>query len=178
NQLMTMMTRIVPILMMCGAVTASAAPAAAQPEVRAAMKMATAPRIAGFGAGFDADDRADDLYDEGREAIEEGRYDRAIDRFNRVIDMKGARTDAALYWKAYSQHMRGQRADALTTLSDLQRGFGDSRWIKDAKALEVEVRQASGQPVTPASVDDDELKLLALRSIMQNDPDQAIPIIE
>jgi len=51
---------------------------------------------------IDADDRADELYDEGREAIEEGRYERAVDRFNRLIDLKTNRTDAALYWKAYS----------------------------------------------------------------------------
>ena len=64
------------------------------------------------------DDRADDLYDEGREAIEEGKYDRAVDRFNKLIELKTNRTDAALYWKAYSlveartarrgaQHARG-----------------------------------------------------------------------
>src|SRR4051812_5138985 len=53
--------------------------------------------------GIDADERADELYDEGREAIEEGRYDRAVDRFTRLIAMKSNRTDAALYWKAYSQ---------------------------------------------------------------------------
>ena len=64
----------------------------------AAMKFARTPRA----AGVDADDRADDLYNEGREAIEEGRYYRAIDRFNRVIDLKSSRTDAALYWKAYA----------------------------------------------------------------------------
>jgi len=124
------------------------------------------------------DDRADDLYDEGREAIEEGRYDRAVDRFTRLIDMKSNRTDAALYWKAYSQYKLGQRAEALNTVADLQKRFADSRWSRDAKALEMEVRQASGQPVSPAAQDDDELKLLALRGIMQSDPDQAIPIIE
>jgi len=143
----------------------------------AAMKIATTAGGLRL-AGFEADDRADDLYDEGREAIEEGRYDRAIDRFNRVIDLKGTRTDAALYWKAYSQHKLGQRADALNTLADLQKRFADSRWIKDAKALEVEVRQASGQTVAPDSQNDEELKLMALRGIMQSDPDQAIAVIE
>ena len=127
---------------------------------------------------IDLDDRADDLYDEGREAIEEGRYDRAIDRFNRLIELKTSRTDAALYWKAYSLAKLGQRADALNTLADLQKRFVDSRWSKDAKSLEVEVRQASGQTVSPASQDDDELKLMALRGIMQSDPEQAYPIIE
>jgi tetratricopeptide (TPR) repeat protein len=171
-----MMTRIFSTLTIWGALAAAAAPAAAQPDARRGCELHRGQRAR--IADFDADDRADDLYDQGREAIEEGRYDRAIDRFNRVIDMKGSRTDAALYWKAYSQHKLGQRADALTTLSDLQKRFADSRWLKDAKALEVEVRQASGQTVAPASVEDDELKLMALRGIMQSDPDQAIPIIE
>src|SRR5215210_859171 len=111
-------------------------------------------------AAPDLDDRADDLYDEGRDAIEEGRYDRAVDRFNRLIEMKTSRTDAALYWKAYSQSKLGQRADALNTLADLQKRFADSRWSRDAKALEVELRQASGQTVSPAAQDDDELKLM------------------
>jgi len=127
--------------------------------------------------GF-ADDRADELYDEGREAIEEGRYDRAIERFDRLIALKTNRTDAALYWKAYSLSKTGNRAASLQTLADLQKRFADSRWIKDAKALEVEVRQASGQAVSPASQDDDELKLMALRGLMESDPEQAFPAIE
>jgi HEAT repeat protein len=128
--------------------------------------------------GADADDRADDLYDEGREAIEEGRYERAIERFDRLIALKTSRTDAALYWKAYSLSKTGNRAASLQTLADLQKQFADSRWIKDAKALEVEVRQASGQAVSPASQDDDELKLMALRGLMESDPEQAFPIIQ
>ncbi len=126
----------------------------------------------------DDDDRADELYEEGREAIEEGKYDRAVDRFNRLIALKSTRIDAALYWKAYSQSKLGQRADALNTLSDLQKRFANSRWSRDAKSLEVEVRQASGQTVSPNSQDDDELKLMALRGLMQSDPEQAFPILE
>jgi hypothetical protein len=140
--------------------------------------LSASPAAAAWTFDDRADDRADELYDEGREAIEEGRYDRAIDRFTRLIDMKTNRTDAALYWKAYSQSKLGQRAEALATLADLQKRFADSRWSRDAKALEVEVRQASGQPVSPAAQDDDELKLMALRGIMQSDPEQAFPIIE
>jgi HEAT repeat protein len=124
------------------------------------------------------DKRFDELYEDGREAIEEGRYERAIAQFDRLIPYKTDRTDAALYWKAYSQSKIGNRAGALETLASLQKLFADSRWIRDAKALEVEVKQASGQPVSPASQDDDELKLLALRGLMQSDPEQAFPVIE
>ena len=126
----------------------------------------------------DIDDRADDLYDEGRDAIEEGKYDRAVDRFTKLIELKSSRTDAALYWKAYSLSKLGQRAEALNTLADLQKRFADSRWSRDAKALEVEVRQASGQTVSPAANDDDDVKLMALRGIMDSAPEQAYPIIE
>src|SRR5262249_20287686 len=59
-----------------------------------------------------------------------------------------------------------------------QQQFRDSRWLKDLKALEVEVRQSTGQPVSPASQDDEELKLMALRGMMNNDPEQALPVIE
>jgi tetratricopeptide (TPR) repeat protein len=128
--------------------------------------------------GVDADDRADDLYEEGRDAIEEGKYDRALDRFNRLIELKSNRTDAALYWKAYSLTKLGRRADALSTLAELQQQFKDSRWIKEAKALEFELRQASGQTIAPESQADEELKLMALRGLMNNDPERAMPIIE
>jgi len=124
------------------------------------------------------DDRADDLYNDGREAIEEGKYERALDRFERLIDLKTNRTDAALYWKAYSLGKLGRRADALGVLGDLQQRFKDSRWIRDAKALEVELRQASGQPVSPESQNDEELKLMALRGLMQSDPERGLPISE
>jgi len=172
------MTNRIFATMICG-VLAAAVPAAAQPRgPMKAMKLAAAPHLADVEADDRADDRADDLYDEGREAIEEGRYDRAIERFNRLIALKSNRTDAALYWKAYSQAKLGQRADALNTLADLQKQFGDSRWIKDARALDVELRQASGQTVAPESQNDEELKLMALRGIMQSDPDQALPVLE
>jgi len=128
--------------------------------------------------GRDADDRADDLYDRARDLIEQGKFDRAVADLDRLIGLKSSRTDAAIYWKAYSLSKLGQRADALAALNDLYKQFADSRWIRDAKALEVEVRQASGQAISPASQDDEELKLMALRGIMQSDPEQALPVLE
>src|SRR5262249_3419488 len=83
-----------------------------------------------------SEERAAVLNDQAREAIEEGRYERAVERFSRLIDLKSNRTDAALYWKAYAQNKLGQKTEALTTLADLEKTFADSRWIRDAKALE------------------------------------------
>ncbi len=120
----------------------------------------------------------DDLYDDARNLIEEGKYERALDRLNRLIGMSSTRTDAALYWKVYSLAKVGQGTDALNTLADLERRFKDSRWTKSAKALEVEIRQASGQPMSPETQNDEELKLYALRGLMANDPERALPMIE
>ena len=128
---------------------------------------------------LDDDQQVDDLLERARDLIEEGRFERAVDDLNRVIAMKtSTRGDAALYWKAYSLAKLGQQADALKTVTDLYEKFATSRWLKDAKALEVEIRQASGQPVRPESQNDDDLKLYALRGLMNGDPDQALPIIE
>ena len=165
------------------AVPATAQPAAppvarmfVMPAIPAVPAIPPFPAIAGWRES--ADDRADDLYDRARDLIEQGKFDRAVSDLDRLIGLRSNRTDAAMYWKAYSLSKLGQRADALTALGDLIKQFGDSRWIRDAKALEVEVRQASGQAVSPASQDDEELKLMALRGIMQSDPEQALPVIE
>jgi hypothetical protein len=53
-----------------------------------------------------------------------------------------------------------------------------SSWVRDANALEVEVRQASGQSVDAAAQASDDLKLLALQGVMRSDPQTAIPVIE
>jgi len=126
----------------------------------------------------DQQERADDLYERARDMIENARYDRALAELDRLIPLKSNRTDAALYWKAYVLARLAQRPEALATIADLTREYPDSRWLKDAKAIEVEVRQSSGQPVSPASQDDEDLKLMALRGLMNSDPDQALPVLE
>src|SRR5439155_12136292 len=108
--------------------------------------------------------RSDDLYQAARGLIDQGRFEKAIEQLTRVANARSAtRVDAALYWLAYSQSKLSQSADALATLADLQKRFADSRWLKDAQALELQIRQSSGQAVSPDSQPDEELKLLALR---------------
>jgi len=183
---MMTMTRIVALTTFVAALAAPAGaqppgpgPVGAGPRVQPGASMSLRPGgPRDFESEQRAEERADELYSSGREAIEEGRYDRALDRFDRLIQLNSSRTDAALYWKAYSLSKLGRGADALGALSDLGQKFKESRWLKDAKALEVEIRQASGQRVSPDAQNDDELKLMALRGLMQSDPDRAVPIIE
>jgi hypothetical protein len=117
-------------------------------------------------------------YDQARSHIEENRYDRALESLDRVIVDGGSQAAAAMYWKAYSLAKLARRPDALTTLADLQKQFPKSPWVKDAQALDVEVRQASGQSVDADAQSTEELKLLALRGLMQSDPETALPVIE
>jgi hypothetical protein len=122
------------------------------------------------------DEQEEHFYDCGRRAIDESQWDRAVEYFTRAASAKGNRADGALYWKAYSQNRLGQRAEALTTLAELKNGYAKSRWTNDASALEVEVRQRSGQKVDPANTSDDELKLLALNAL--GDSPEAVPMLE
>ena len=123
-------------------------------------------------------DRLEELYDDGREALDDDRYDAAESKFGELATMNGPQTDAALYWKAYAQNKRGKRDAALASIADLDRRFPQSRWVKDAKALEVEVRQSSGQPAHPEKQADDDLRLLAIQGLMNSDPERALPLLE
>jgi HEAT repeat protein len=123
-------------------------------------------------------DRVESMYEDGQRALEEARWQRAVERFSSVAEVKGSRSDAALYWKAYALDKLGQKAEALATAAELIKTYPTSRWMGDVKALEIQVRQSVGQPVRPEAEADEELKLLALQGLQHSAPDQAIPMIE
>jgi HEAT repeat protein len=123
-------------------------------------------------------EREERLYEQGQDALEDARWQVAIDRFTSLVAANVGRTDAALYWKAYALDKLGQKADALAAASELIKQFPKSRWLSDAKALEIQVRQSVGQPVRPETEADEELKLLALQGLQHSDPEQAVPMLE
>jgi hypothetical protein len=123
-------------------------------------------------------ERLEELYDDGREALDEERYDQAEEKFSELAQTKGSQTDAALYWKAYAENRLGKKDAALATIANLKQRFPQSRWQKDAGALEIEVRQRTGQPSRPESQSDDELKILAIQGLMNSDPERAMPLLE
>ena len=123
-------------------------------------------------------ERLDELYSDGREALDEDRYDQAAGKFSQLAELNGPQTDAALYWKAYAENKLGKRDTALATIADMKKRFPQSRWIKDAGALEIEVKQSTGQPAHPESQPDEELKMLAIQGLMNSDPQRAMPLLE
>ncbi|HLK65912.1 MAG TPA: HEAT repeat domain-containing protein [Bryobacteraceae bacterium] len=120
----------------------------------------------------------DRLYDSGLRALDSNRWDEALEDFNQVASHAAARADGALYWKAYALNRLGRRDEAKAAIAELRKSYASSRWLDDAKALEIQVAQESGKPVSPEAESDEQLKLMALNGLMQSDPDRAIPLVE
>ncbi|MBZ5533366.1 MAG: HEAT repeat domain-containing protein [Acidobacteriia bacterium] len=121
--------------------------------------------------------REDQLYKAGSDQLNQSDWQHAVDTFTQLADLKGDRADAGLYWKAYALNKLARRSDALKVIADLRRLYARSTWLKDAGALEVEIRQASGQPANPEKEQDEDLKLLALNGLMNSDSERAIPML-
>jgi tetratricopeptide (TPR) repeat protein len=125
---------------------------------------------------FESQLRSGDAYNAGLGALQQRQYDRAIQAFDRVIEAKGPRADAALYWKSFGEFKLARTDAALRTVGQLQKDHPQSRYISDAKVLEAEARKQSGQTIDPARLDDDEIKLLAIQGLQRTE--QAVPLLE
>jgi HEAT repeat protein len=145
--------------------------AQAQAERAAARAARDADRAQG------AANRTQRDYERAQRALEDSRWTEAADAFRAIAAAGGARADAALYWQAYALDRLGQQADALAAVAELVKDFPDSRWLSDAKALEIQVRQNAGQAVRPDQQADEELKLLAIQALQHQDPAQAVPML-
>jgi hypothetical protein len=148
----------------------------------------------------------DDAYTTGTHAMDEHRWQDAVSAFDKVIGEKGKRVDAALYWKAYSLNKLGKTQLAIATCDQLHSQFADSSWNKDCNTISVEVQadpkiMAADQtrpridrvhpsvriaPVRPdmggrdsevTRGSDEDLKMLALNSLLNRDPATALPLL-
>ena len=134
-----------------------------------------------FAGSQNASDKAreeDEAYDSAQEALNNEQFTDAVGAFDSVIKLHGRKADAATYWKAYALNKVGNKAQALTTIAELRKNYPQSRYIRDAGALELEIKSATGHPANPENVPDEELKLLALQSLINSDPEKAIPILD
>jgi len=147
----------------------------------------------------------DDAYTIGTRAMDEHRWQDAVSAFDKVVSEKGKRVDAALYWKAYSLNKLGKTPLAIATCEQLHSQFSGSTWNKDCDAISVDVQvdtKAVGDQVkvrtdrvrpyvkmAPFSYDmdrgdncgargsDEDLKMLALNSLLNKDPTTALPLL-
>jgi hypothetical protein len=147
----------------------------------------------------------DDPYAVGTRAMDEHRWPDAVSAFDKVISDKGKRVDSALYWKAYSLKKLGKMPLAIATCDQLHSQFADSPWNKDcsivsidvqvdSKAIADQVNRSMEQArsyvkVAPYGVyvdegnshiargSDEDLKLLALNSLLNREPATALPLL-
>jgi hypothetical protein len=148
----------------------------------------------------------DDAYTTGTHAMDEHRWQDAVSAFDKVIGEKGKRVDAALYWKAYSLNKLGKTQLAIATCDQLHSQFADSSWNRDCNTFSVDVQvdpkiMAADQtrlrmdrvhpsvriaPVRPDMGErdsdvtrgsDEDLKMLALNSLLNRDPATALPLL-
>jgi len=132
-----------------------------------------------YNGGPLADDAHEDqVYSEATKAIDEGRWSDAEQLLDQVFNLHGRRADAAVYWKAYAKDKEGRPSDALEACASLRQNYPQSNWLKECSALEIEIRGKSGSPVQPQAEQDEELKLLALNSLMDGDNSHALPILQ
>jgi HEAT repeat protein len=155
---------------------------APMPDVAAIVADAKSRAFAfSFAQSRDMRDRdgrdADRNYRDGSRSLDRGEWDKAAEQFSAVIDKKGERMDGAYYWKAYALGKMGKRDEAVNLINELEKTNPKSRWLDDAKALRVELRQASGQPVSADIQNDEELKLIALNGLVDTAPERAIPAV-
>lgn len=137
--------------------------------------------------------KEDELYNQGQTALNESRWNDALDKFEQVLKLKGSRSEGAMYWKAVSLNKLGRAQEALDTINELLRQHRDGRYSKDARALQIEIQgpksseggvqinaktpRGSGDSDATCGEDQD-LKLLALNRLMDRDEERAIPLLE
>jgi len=129
--------------------------------------------ISSFQPQKSGDRITDDTLAAAKDAIYQEQWQKALDLYSQVVKAGRARVDEALYWQAYAQHKLRQDQPALRTIAQLKREYPRSSWIKDASVIEREIN-----PVPPDKEPNCDLKILAVNSLMNTDPDQAVPIIE
>jgi len=136
------------------------------------------PTLANLIDGSAVASKDDALYSDGTRAINDSRWADAEAIFAKIAQQHGDRAEAALYWQAYAENKQGKSALALETCAELQKAYPHGSWVNECGALQIEIRGKNGDPPPPQAEQDEELKLLALNSLMQQDESRALPIIQ
>jgi HEAT repeat protein len=158
-------------------------PAMAVPEPHPAPRPALAPIPAmPMLFSFQGRDRtlevAEREYERGTRALDKRQWDQAVTHFNEAAATSNPKADGALYWKAYALAKLGRTSEAQAALDSLSRTHPQSRWLNDAKALSVEIAQSAGKPIRPEEETDNDLKLMAINSLLQREPERSLPLLE
>lgn len=117
-------------------------------------------------------------YQAAMSLIDAKNYQEAMIKLGSEIQSMSTRADAAMYWSAYAANKLGDTTQALRRLAEMQAKFSSSKWLDDARALQLEINQASGKKISPEQQADEELKLMAIQGLMHADPARSVPLLE
>jgi hypothetical protein len=116
-----------------------------------------------------------ELYWQGHEALQQGQWDQALERFRRLEQRLGkdepAAVDAAVYWQAYALAKANRWAESQAQVERLRREHPKSRWLGEADRL----GKAGGRSVGKGEAD---LVEAALDGLMSAPPDRAVPLLK
>ncbi|MCB1553372.1 MAG: HEAT repeat domain-containing protein [Xanthomonadales bacterium] len=114
-----------------------------------------------------------ELYWQGHESLKQGRWDQAVERFQkleaRLRKDEPAAADAAIYWQAYAQSKGNRTGESRASVERLRREFPQSRWLAEADRL---VKSAS------SAEQQGDLVEAALDGLMSAPPERAIPLLK
>jgi len=118
-------------------------------------------------------------YDEGQKALREQNWVVAADYFKRAIKEDKESADASMYWRAHALYRAGRKKEAERQLNTLERKYPDSRWVKEARVLQIEHNDTAPvlAEVSVESGMDEDLRMFALAQLMDSDPERALPLV-
>ncbi|HUK91794.1 MAG TPA: HEAT repeat domain-containing protein [Blastocatellia bacterium] len=138
-------------------------------------------RLNRFLQGSDSTDPGMQVFNKGRDYIQDEKWADAVQMFDQFI--KGyphnAKTDAALYWLAYSLKKQEDFRKADAALQELFKDYPKSSWINDARAMAAEIGprlEAANTAVEGRNSDPDEIKMAALQGLFMSNPERATAI--
>ncbi len=143
-----------------------------------------------FVQSANSSDAAQKLLREGRELVGERKWDAAKAKFDNLIRAypRDKNLDAALYWLAFCWKQQGRPREADQTLERLIKEYPRSEWGDDARALRIELAKDLGDLKAVEKVleesrrrrerddPDESLRLIALQSLFQADPERAMGV--
>jgi len=114
-----------------------------------------------------------DDFDRGRAALDDRNWKEAVRAFADASRDGRDGADAALYWEAYALAKLEYAARALRVIDKLQQRYPDSRWFDDSEVLHRELEGESAEAML-----NEDIKLMALMSLVQSDSDRALPYLK
>ena len=121
------------------------------------------------------------LFREGRDLVGDEKWANAEGKFRRFVQLypKDANFDAALYWLAFTLAKQEKYDEAEKHLKRLLAEFPHSNWADDANALRAQIAsEVGGDPkVILDNEDDVEVKIVALESLFQSNPERGMAYV-